>query len=280
MRFVLTALLWSAMLMGCSGTATVIMVRHAETTGEPDDPHLSDAGKKRADALIAALADTRLDTILQPDTLRAKETVDPLAETLNIEPETIPIDDKFGPDMVRRISMGYRGKTVLLVLDAGSMNELAKAFGISAGVKLARNVHDGLFVITHDGELSQIVRSRYGSAKRSTPANAGPQVEIEELKVGTGATPKKGQTVVVHYTGTLQDGTQFDSSRDRGKPFEFVYGKGQVIRGWERGLKTMKVGGRRKLTIPPQLGYGSKGAGGVIPPNATLIFDVELLAIK
>jgi phosphohistidine phosphatase SixA len=280
MRFLLTALLMGAALTGCGGTATVIMVRHAETTAEADDPHLSEAGKQRADALITALADTRLDTILQPNTLRAKETVDPLAETLNIEPETIIIDDNFGPDMVRRIWRGYRDRTVLVVLDSGSMNELAKAFGISAGVRLARNAHDGLFVITHDGELSQLVRGRFGSAKRIKPANAGPQIEIEEIKVGTGPSPKKGQTVVVHYTGTLQDGTQFDSSRDRNQPFEFVYGKGQVIRGWERGLKTMKVGGRRKLTIPPQLAYGSKGAGGVIPPNATLIFDVELLAIK
>ncbi|MBW4426066.1 MAG: FKBP-type peptidyl-prolyl cis-trans isomerase [Nostoc desertorum CM1-VF14] len=101
-----------------------------------------------------------------------------------------------------------------------------------------------------------------------------------ELKEGTGATPQTGQTVEVHYVGTLENGTKFDSSRDRGQPFSFKIGVGQVIKGWDEGLSTMKVGGRRQLIIPSELGYGARGAGGVIPPNATLLFDVELLGVK
>ena len=101
-------------------------------------------------------------------------------------------------------------------------------------------------------------------------------VVIEE---GDGASPKSGDRVYVHYVGTLENGTKFDSSRDRGRPFDFTIGQGQVIKGWDEGVGMMKVGDRRKLIIPPDLGYGARGAGGVIPPNATLIFDVELLRI-
>jgi peptidylprolyl isomerase len=101
-----------------------------------------------------------------------------------------------------------------------------------------------------------------------------------DLEVGDGPAPETGQQVTVHYTGWLVDGTQFDSSLDRGQPFPFVLGAGQVIRGWDEGVVGMKVGGRRQLVIPPELAYGERGAGGVIPPGATLIFEVELLAVE
>ena len=101
-----------------------------------------------------------------------------------------------------------------------------------------------------------------------------------EVKPGTGAAPTAGKQVKVHYTGTLENGKKFDSSLDRGEPFSLTIGVGQVIPGWDEGVLSMKVGGKRKLVIPPQLGYGASGAGGVIPPNATLIFDVELLEVQ
>ena len=109
-------------------------------------------------------------------------------------------------------------------------------------------------------------------------------LQIIDSKVGTGASPKPGQTCVMHYTGWLyengQKGKKFDSSVDRNEPFEFPIGQKRVIAGWDEGVASMKVGGKRTLIIPPALGYGARGAGGVIPPNATLMFDVELLAVK
>jgi FKBP-type peptidyl-prolyl cis-trans isomerase FkpA len=117
-----------------------------------------------------------------------------------------------------------------------------------------------------------------GSTMASTTTASG--LIIEELKVGTGAEAAAGQHVSVHYTGWLTDGTKFDSSKDRGDPFEFPLGAGHVIRGWDEGVQGMKVGGSRKLTIPADLGYGARGAGGVIPPNATLVFEVEMLGTE
>jgi peptidylprolyl isomerase len=116
------------------------------------------------------------------------------------------------------------------------------------------------------------------------PMTTASGLQITDSKVGSGAAPKPGQTCVMHYTGWLYEngvkGKKFDSSVDRNEPFEFPIGQRKVIAGWDEGVATMKVGGKRTLIIPPQLGYGARGAGGVIPPNATLMFDVELLDVK
>ena len=106
------------------------------------------------------------------------------------------------------------------------------------------------------------------------------KLQIEDLKVGEGAEAKHGKEVTVHYTGWLTNGKKFDSSKDRNKKFKFKIGAGRVIKGWEKGVAGMKVGGKRKLTIPPDMGYGAAGAGGVIPPNATLLFEIELFNVK
>jgi FKBP-type peptidyl-prolyl cis-trans isomerase FkpA len=105
-------------------------------------------------------------------------------------------------------------------------------------------------------------------------------LRYEDIEPGTGDTAQSGQKAKVHYTGWLTNGEKFDSSKDRNEPFEFKLGAGQVIKGWDEGVAGMKVGGKRRLTIPPALGYGSRGAGGVIPPNAELIFEVELLGVR
>jgi len=122
------------------------------------------------------------------------------------------------------------------------------------------------------------INPRPGEETSQTTTASG--LVIEEVLVGEGAEARAGQMVSVHYTGWLTDGTKFDSSKDRNEPFEFPLGARHVIAGWDEGVQGMKIGGTRKLTIPAALGYGARGAGGVIPPNATLIFDVELLGVK
>jgi FKBP-type peptidyl-prolyl cis-trans isomerase FkpA len=129
------------------------------------------------------------------------------------------------------------------------------------------------------GCLHKASGSGSADSKKSTPAAGG--LVIDDVKPGEGAIATKGKTVSVHYTGRLTDGTKFDSSYDRGQPIDFPLGGGVVIKGWDQGIEGMKVGGKRKLTIPPDLAYGARGTpGGPIPPNATLVFDVELVGVR
>ena len=140
-------------------------------------------------------------------------------------------------------------------------------------------------MLTADMTVS-IAAEETGKPMTSTTATSttASGLQITDTTVGTGASPKTGQTCVMHYTGWLYKdgakGSKFDSSVDRGSPFEFTIGVGQVIKGWDEGVASMKVGGKRTLIIPAALGYGARGAGGAIPPNATLMFDVELLSVK
>ena len=132
----------------------------------------------------------------------------------------------------------------------------------------------------HESGSSATTSSKAEGTMEGKTETTASGLQYVDVKPGTGASPASGQTAVVHYTGWLADGKKFDSSKDRGKPFSFRVGQGQVIKGWDEGVATMKVGGTRKLTIPPNLAYGAAGAGGVIPPNATLTFEVELLDVK
>ncbi len=147
------------------------------------------------------------------------------------------------------------------------------------GVTVALSLIAGLSVVVAAGSFTQATAQTAGKTMTTSSG-----LQITDTTVGTGASPKAGQTCVMHYTGWLYTngikGKKFDSSVDRGEPFEFPIGRGRVIKGWDEGVASMKVGGKRTLIIPPALGYGDRGAGGVIPPNAVLMFDVELLAVK
>jgi peptidylprolyl isomerase len=134
------------------------------------------------------------------------------------------------------------------------------------------------------GMVSMASDDSASAQSAAKPVTTATGLQMIDTKVGTGASPRQNQTAVVHYTGWLYEngvkGKKFDSSVDRNEPFEFPVGAGRVIRGWDEGVASMKIGGKRTLIVPPQLGYGARGAGGAIPPNATLIFDVELLGVK
>jgi peptidylprolyl isomerase len=137
-----------------------------------------------------------------------------------------------------------------------------------------------LLTFSAPADEKSAIAAKKESQMKTTPSG----LQYEDTVEGTGASPKTGQTCVMHYTGWLFEnktkGKKFDSSLDRGQPFEFPIGQGRVIQGWDEGVATMKVGGKRTLVIPPSIGYGARGAGGVIPPNATLLFEVELLGLK
>jgi peptidylprolyl isomerase len=162
---------------------------------------------------------------------------------------------------------------VLVIAQITTPSAAAKAGELSTLQSVTKTVDNTLVA-----QRSDDANPKKAEAMDTKTTSSG--LKYVDLKEGAGATPQKGQTVVVHYTGTLEDGTKFDSSRDRGQPFKFQIGVGRVIKGWDEGVGTMQVGGRRQLIIPPDLGYGARGAGGVIPPNATLVFDVELLSLE
>lgn len=162
----------------------------------------------------------------------------------------------------------------------GRASPRAGAQGGRSGGKLSRVVVAVVILALGAGGAAYLfsrgAKGPAAGAEVTTPSG----LKYEDIVVGTGPSPQEGQTAVVHYKGTLTNGTEFDSSHRRGQPYEFPLGRGRVIKGWDEGVATMKVGGRRRLTIPPALGYGQRGSPPSIPPNATLVFDIELLGVK
>ena len=154
-----------------------------------------------------------------------------------------------------------------------------KPFAVSYALVLCLVVLTSACAKNEDASVSSNPAPVPATAAPALPVAEVTELKMEDIKMGTGAVAETGKSVKVHYTGWLTNGTKFDSSKDHGEPFTFQLGAGRVIKGWDQGVAGMKVGGVRKLTIPPNLGYGARGAGGVIPPNATLVFEVELLGV-
>jgi peptidylprolyl isomerase len=188
------------------------------------------------------------------------------------------------------------GIAVLVIVIIGALYSLSNSANEAAKKEMgpystAPHTHEGEGPDAHKGEAGHEAEAGHegegmpaGQSAKATQATSDDKemyklLKIEDLAPGSGDLPKPGDTVVLHYTGTMTDGTKFDSSRDRGEPFEFMYGSGQVIKGWELAVGTMRKGCKRKVTIPPELGYGPAGMG-KIPANATLVFDMEMLDIK
>lgn len=181
------------------------------------------------------------------------------------------------------ISLGVMAACVVLIIITQLTSQPSKAIAAGLNVSpsasvetVSREARDRIEIENLVAQAPSMGEETVSQEEVMTTESGLQYVKLVE---GDGERPQKGQRVVVHYTGTLEDGKQFDSSRDRGRPFDFKLGVGQVIKGWDEGVGMMRVGDRWKLIIPSELGYGARGAGGVIPPNATLIFDVELLRI-